>query len=689
MGYRAYISYSHSDERFAAWLQRQIETYRLPTRIAGAKGFDHLKPVFRDRADLPSSANLSDSLQEAIAQSEALVVICSRRAAASRWVGQEIELFRQAHGDGRIFAIIADDAPPACFPAALLVDAAGQAIEPIAADARRGFDGRHDASLKIIAGLLGVPFDGLKQRDLRRQVRRRTVATATAGLVAAVTLYLAVIAQDARDNAERRRTQAEGLISFMLGDLRSRLEPIGRLDVLDAVGDQAMDYFSSLEKDELTPEARLGSAQALRQIGEVRLSQGDLERAFDAFSMSNEQTRRLLDSDADMERTEFELGQSHFWVGYVYLERSDVAMARSHFEQYLALSQSLLNRRPESTRYQTELAYALTNLGTLELAEGRLPAAEGYFLDAAEISEELLAQDPADPQRLDDLANAWSWLGAVASESGDITSAVQWYEKEYGLRARVVDDPNDWLEMELLANTAMLLGHHQLLAGRFDSAHQHFIEARDYGQRLVEHDPANALWQRLRGFANVALARSCMVRGELDAALDHADLAVADLLPLADAAPENTSLSADLLKALAQRARALRASGDDQLARSVTDQTLARYRDQETDDKRSLVEMANLHLLDGDFRRAEGNDPEAVRAWETGLALLSEIPGDGGEIAVTLARMMISERLRDADTAQGLWERLLESGYDGDKNAMIARALVSGAITNNQITDNQ
>ena len=62
-------NYRIAAERFAAWLQRQIETYRLPTRIAGAKGFDHLKPVFRDRADLPSSANLSYSLQESIAQS--------------------------------------------------------------------------------------------------------------------------------------------------------------------------------------------------------------------------------------------------------------------------------------------------------------------------------------------------------------------------------------------------------------------------------------------------------------------------------------------------------------------------------------------------------------------------------------------------------------------------------------------
>jgi len=684
VGYRAYISYSHADERFAAWLQRQIETYRLPTQIAADKGLSHLRPVFRDRADLPSSANLSDSLQEAIAQSEALIVICSKQAAGSQWVGEEINLFRETHGDQRIFAIIAADAPPDCFPAALLQDADGRSIEPIAADARRGFDGPRDALLKIIAGLLHVPFDGLKQRDLRRQVRRRTIAMATAGAVAAVTLYLAVVAQDARNNAELRRTQAEGLISFMLGDLRSRLEPIGRLDVLDAVGDQAMEYFGSLEKDELTPEAQLGSAQALRQIGEVRLSQGDLERAFDAFSLSNEQTQRLLDSDADVESIEFELGQSHFWVGYVYLERSDVEMARSHFQKYLTLSESLLSRKPESTDYQTELAYALSNLGTLEIADSRFEAAEQYFRSAAGINETLLEQSPDDPQRMDNLATTWSWLGAVASESGEIRSAVEWYAKEYELRARAVDDRTDWLEMELLANTAILLGHHQLLGGQTESAHRHFGEARDYGERLVEHDPTNALWQRLRGFAQVALARSCMVRDELDAARNHADLAVVDLLPLAEAAPDNIWLSADLLKALAQQARVLRAAGDDQMAREVATQALARFRKAATDDKRLLAEAARLQLLDGDLQRADGHRDAATRAWERGLALLNQLPANYGEAGLTLVRMMLSERLGDTATAERLWQQLIESGYGDEKDGKIAQALVSGVVNKNK-----
>ena len=52
--------------------------------------------------------------------------------------------------------------------------------EPIAADVRPDKDGRDNARLKILAGLLGVGFDELRQRDRARRRRRLILATAAA-----------------------------------------------------------------------------------------------------------------------------------------------------------------------------------------------------------------------------------------------------------------------------------------------------------------------------------------------------------------------------------------------------------------------------------------------------------------------------------------------------------------------------
>ena len=63
MRYRAFISYSHADARWAAWLHRSLESYRLPSRLRGGHGEhgplpDRLSPIFRDREDLSSAGHL-------------------------------------------------------------------------------------------------------------------------------------------------------------------------------------------------------------------------------------------------------------------------------------------------------------------------------------------------------------------------------------------------------------------------------------------------------------------------------------------------------------------------------------------------------------------------------------------------------------------------------------------------------
>jgi tetratricopeptide (TPR) repeat protein len=682
MGYRAYISYSHGDERFAAWLQRRIESYRLPNTVAKTLGYRNLSPLFRDRSDLRSGADLSNSLREALAESEALIVVCSNQAAVSRWVDEEIETFRELHGDERIFAIIARDDPPDCFPPALLHDHADHAIEPIAADARRGFDGSGDARLKTIAALLDIDFDLFKRRDLRRQVQRRTAALAATAAIATITLMLAVTAIDARNEAERRRTQAEGLIGFMLGDLRSRLEPIGRLDVLDAVGDEAMEYFAALEEDELTGQARLRSAQALRQIGEVRMSQGDLNQAFDAFSASNEQAASLLGQADDLAAIEFELGQSHFWIGYVHYERHEVDSARRHFETYLRLSESLTERAPDSPKYQTELAYARSNLGTLELAEHHVEVAEQHFRRSAEMHQALLEATPDDPDRKDHLAAAWSWLGAVASESGDVRTAIEWYTREHQLRKDIIDEVDDWYLVGQAANSANLLGRQQLLALELTAASSTFDELADYCGRLVKHDPSNAAWRSLLGFSHIGQATLLTVQDRLDDARKHADQAVSQLEPLVHAAPESVSRLEDLLSALSQQARVARANDDVAEARKIVADGLTRLKAAQAEEQSLPLTAAGLYLLDGDLHPDDAS--RAEQSWRTGLNLLVQRPTESREIRLTLIEIALLERTGDTERADQLWQEVSASGYGDRKTGPLTQALTVGIDTHTQ-----
>ena len=81
--------------------------------------------------------------------------------------------------------------------------------EPIAADVRPGKDGRNDAKLKLIAGMLGVSLDELKQREAQRRHRRAMLLVTASVAGMAITSTLATTAWLARNEAERQRVRAE------------------------------------------------------------------------------------------------------------------------------------------------------------------------------------------------------------------------------------------------------------------------------------------------------------------------------------------------------------------------------------------------------------------------------------------------------------------------------------------------
>src|SRR5512143_1072028 len=228
--YRAFISYSHSDEEWAKWLHRALETYRVPKHLVGRETEfgpvpERLAPVFRDRDELATATSLGEILTRALEESACQLVICSRKSAQSRWVNEEIKTFKRLGKSHRIFAVIVDGEPgssanPAtadqeCFPPALIfrMGADGQLTEertePIAADVRPGKDSKLDVKLKLVAGMLGVGLDELKQREAHRRHRRMMWLVTASVTGMAVTSGLAAAAWFARNEAERQRVRAE------------------------------------------------------------------------------------------------------------------------------------------------------------------------------------------------------------------------------------------------------------------------------------------------------------------------------------------------------------------------------------------------------------------------------------------------------------------------------------------------
>lgn len=239
--YDIFISYRHGDEdqAIAEWLHRQLESFRTPAALV-RRGFPaRLTRVFRDRDELPTSSDLSDSIVAAIRRSRYLVIICSPRARASKWIAKEIEIFRAMGKGAQILTLLIDGEPADAFPDALaekrrvrVVDVDGkeheieQLTEPLAADIRAASPRLRRRLLKveilrILAPVLGCTFDDLRQRQ---QIRaRQQLMAASAVLLALATGFasLAGYALVKRSDAIARANSAftyQSRVLALLGD---------------------------------------------------------------------------------------------------------------------------------------------------------------------------------------------------------------------------------------------------------------------------------------------------------------------------------------------------------------------------------------------------------------------------------------------------------------------------------------
>lgn len=91
----------------------------------------------------------------------------------------------------------------------------------------------------------------------------------------------------------------------MLIDLRDKLQPIGRLDVLDDVAEKAKAYLSKLPKDQVTAQRLREQSVMLDDLGDVLVAQGKLAGALDNYQSSLRIRKFLTDhnpSNLDWQR---------------------------------------------------------------------------------------------------------------------------------------------------------------------------------------------------------------------------------------------------------------------------------------------------------------------------------------------------------------------------------------------------
>jgi tetratricopeptide (TPR) repeat protein len=464
--YSAFISYSHHDVRWAAWLHRAIEAYRIPRHLRGQPGpygpiGARLPPVFRDRDELRAGADLSQALNAAIDESGALIVICSPHSVGSRWVNEEIRHFTQLGRAERIFCLIVSDSGGAVaaehMPPALLEGG----TEPLAADVRKGKDGRAYALLKLVAALLEVDYDALRQREVSRRHRRMAViaAASLAGLVltSGLAVYALISRNEAvrqRDIAEQRTVAAERTVDFVKSMFKvsdpseARGSTISAREILDRGAAQIQSGLGNEPAVKAQLGVTLGEVyeslglydegdRLIRQTLQIRTRQDAItEQQLLALGDSQEKLGAYDDAIATDLRA-VSLGQRSPDVGADLKSRAYEQLAQAQSDNGLdgaaerSATAALAIDKARKPQDSSDVARDLEALGGAYMAERHWPQARQQIEQA--LALRLKAEGPLSPSVADNLNS----LGVIAWNEGDLAAAESDYQRVTAIDEKV------------------------------------------------------------------------------------------------------------------------------------------------------------------------------------------------------------------------------------------------------------
>ena len=488
--YRAFLSYSHRDARWAAWLHKSLESYRPPKILVGtisARGLvpKRLTPIFRDREELASATDLGTVINAALQQSACQIVVCSPQAAKSRWVNEEIIAFKRLGGEDRIFCLIVGGEPNAtdlagrgeeeCFPPALRFRVGADGLlsdtrtEPIAADARPGKDGKQAAKLKVIAGVLGVGYDALRRREAQRRNRRlfALACGALAGMV--VTSGLAGYALIQRAAAQRQTARAEAEAETAKQTTKFMVDLFKISDPSEARGN-TVTAREMLDKGAARLDRELAGQPAIRAtlmdtVGTVYMGLGLYKEARPLLDRAIDQRRNLPGTSPDV------LADSLSHLGELAYWQADYAAAEKSYREAIADESA----QPATPQNRATVAKSLHGLGEVLTSQGRDADAEQAFRKALEIQRQVLGPAHAD------IARTLQDLALVMDDAGDLKAAIPMMREAVNMqRALNGSQPDPGLALAI-HNLAELLYED----GNYDAAEELYTEALAMRRRLL------------------------------------------------------------------------------------------------------------------------------------------------------------------------------------------------------------
>jgi tetratricopeptide (TPR) repeat protein len=681
--YRAFLSYAHADTRWAKWLHRSLEGFRLDKDLIGRETPlgpvpKTMRPIFRDREEISGGQNLTEAIVAALDASAALIVLCSPVAVGRPAVTEEVRLFRWRHPDRPVIPVIVGGKQPDNLPPALRFEVAADGTvtdRPAAAilgiDVRdaEAADGKNLGLAKIIAGLTGLGPDEIFRRTERTRRRSNRIWAGLAGAF----FVLAVVAAGSAIYAWQQLKTNEAFLSATLRTTtdivsmavrQAEKYNVPRAATLELLT-RAEGLFGNMARyGRPTPQLQYQKAWMLIQFARSYAVLGDTGKQLAHATEANRLLAGLTAQAPDDTIYQRDLSVAYSEIGDVLVAQGNLPEALKSFRDGLAIAERLAQSDPGNAGWQRDLSVSFDRVGDVLVAQGNLPEALKLFRDGLAIRERLAQSDPGNAGWQRDLSVSYNKIGDVLVEQGDLPEALKSFRDDLSIAEHLAQsNPGNAGWQRDLSVSYNNIGDVLVDQGNLPEALKSFRNGLSIREHLVQSDPGNAGWQRDLSVSFERVGDVLVAQGNLPEALKsfRAGLAIAERLAQSD--PGNAGWQRDLSVSFNKIGNVLVAQGNlPEALKSFRAGLSIRDHLAQSDPGNAgwQRDLSVSYDKIGDVLVDQGHLPEALKSFRDGHEIFKRLaqsdPGNAGwqrDLSVSYAKLAFAFR-KGGETAKAL-----------------------------------
>nr|WP_320194230.1 tetratricopeptide repeat protein [uncultured Desulfobacter sp.] len=498
--------------------------------------------------------------------------------------------------------------------------------------------------------------DELKRqiKEEQQRARRRMYLAVGMGFVSLLCLIFAYIsiqqtakAQTAEEQAVQAQRQAEDLANFMLTDLKEKLEPMGRLDLLASLLDKTMEYYGSMNRDRMTDESTNNRAIALRSLSQIEKERGDLAKALIYSKQALELRKSLCEKDLCQIQWQSLLSETYMDLGDIERKRGNFQEAIGWYESSHKIRKQLASSHKQNALMQKDFAVSIRKMAEIALIQGDLAQAIAVDKQAIDIMLHLIRDDPENLSWKKEQLKEYTLIGDIELKYGNTVKAKLFFQKCLQICKCAVNKAAGnagWLRD--LAIVYDNLGSIEKSTGNSDLAREYFQKYLEISERLAKKDSANTTWQRNLAIAYYRVGCMEKLTGETNLARQYFQKQLEISKHLAQKDPANTTWQRDLAIVYYNLGSIEKSMGSQDLARDYFLQHLEISKNLAEKDPANTTwqrDLAIAYYRVGAMKKSTGGADPAKKYFQKHLE--------------------ISKRLAEKDPTNTTWQRDLAIAY--------------------------